>query len=496
MKVELFYIFISLCLTITYQNEQSNITLNITELTDESFSNYTKTFEFTLLFFHSQHCVPCLKAIPSIRRANYYLQSLNPPRSIALIDIESNSTKELQSKFPNQPIPYLYLYSSKMDKVLPYSGLLTARSLITFVLKNTGKNVNSLSSLEHIQSFINENITYMSVFNFKEGINEQFEELGRYFPYSLFANCFSEECKKYFNPKGDVLILKQFEKEDSRQRLDLTFTNVTDIQSIISKNSIPLVGPMTDFATEIIFRFSLNSIGYIKVNNETKSMNSTLDEIKEQLSKDNSKISHCFIYDIHNNPTDASILRYMGFEIDSFKQDKLFILSFEEEDNFKIYRKKNKQNLNEFIQGYLKGELKAEIKSEAEPKRQPKENFKIIVGKTFNKEIAQNINQDVILGFVTINCPECENVQDILLKLSDQYKDNHSLLFALTDPNSNDIPNIDTKVLLAKVKPLIRFYYRKKEDGYIDYKGEYTQEDVEKWILEHYHNYVESTTDL
>ena len=494
MKVELLIIILSLLYISTYQNE--NITLNITELTDESFSNYTKQYEFTLLFFHSKNCIPCRKAMSSLRRANYYLQSLNPPRAIALIDIESNSTKDIQSRFPNQPLPYLYLYSSKMDKVLPYSGLLTSRSIITYVLKNTGKNVNSLTSLEHIQSFINENITYMSVFNFKEGINEQFEELSRYYPYSLFANCFSEECKKYFNPKGDILILKQFEKEQSRQRIDLPFTNVTYIQSIISKNSIPLVGPMTDFATEIIFRFSLNSIGYIKVDNETKSMNATIDEIKEYLIKDNSNISHCFIYDIHNNPTDASILRYMGFEIDSFKQDKLFILSFEEEDNFKIYKKKNKQTIPDFIKGYLKGELKAEIKSEAEPKRQPKENFKIIVGKTFNKEIAQNTNQDVVLGFVTINCPECETVQDILLNLSEQYKDNHSILFALTDPNSNDIPNVDIKDLLSKGKPLIRFYYRKKDDGYIDFKGEYNQEEIEKWISEHHHNYVESTTDL
>ena len=214
MKVELLIIILSLLYISTYQNE--NITLNITELTDESFSNYTKQYEFTLLFFHSKNCIPCRKAMSSLRRANYYLQSLNPPRAIALIDIESNSTKDIQSRFPNQPLPYLYLYSSKMDKVLPYSGLLTTRSIITYVLKNTGKNVNSLTSLEHIQSFINENITYMSVFNFKEGINEQFEELSRYYPYSLFANCFSEECKKYFNPKGDILILKQFEKEQSR----------------------------------------------------------------------------------------------------------------------------------------------------------------------------------------------------------------------------------------------------------------------------------------
>ena len=102
MKVELLIIILSLLYISTYQNE--NITLNITELTDESFSNYTKQYEFTLLFFHSKNCIPCRKAMSSLRRANYYLQSLNPPRAIALIDIESNSTKDIQSRFPNQAI--------------------------------------------------------------------------------------------------------------------------------------------------------------------------------------------------------------------------------------------------------------------------------------------------------------------------------------------------------------------------------------------------------
>ena len=58
-------------------------------------------------------------------------------------------------------VPFFYLYSSKADKILPYSGLLTFRSVVTFVMKNTGKSVNYLSTLSHIISFIDDKITYM-----------------------------------------------------------------------------------------------------------------------------------------------------------------------------------------------------------------------------------------------------------------------------------------------------------------------------------------------
>lgn len=479
-------------------NEQIKKELDSSQLpilTDANFTDFLKQNDFTLLFFHSPNCEPCLEILPEITKAHQYLQSLNPPRLIASIDIESELTSKIKGQYPMKLVPFFYLYSSKADKILPYSGLLTFRSVVTFVMKNTGKSVNNLSTLSHILSFIDDKITYMSVINFKEELANQFVEISKHYSYCLFANCFTDECRKYFQPKNDLIILKQFEEEPNKQRIDLKYTDSSKTINMINKNTLPLIGNMTDFATEIIFEYSLNTIGYIIANNNTDSQKE-ISEIKTNIDNENIPISHCFIFDITNNKRDISILRYLGFEVESFSVNKVFILSFEEEDNIKIYKKKKNQNIDTFIAKFTNGALTPQIKSEAKPTTHPKKNLKIIVGKTFDKEIQQNYHQDVILSFVTINCKECNLVQEIIFKLSTKFANVNSLLFGFTDPSSNDIPDIDVKDLLSNSKSLIRFYFKNKEKGYVDYKGQIKEDKIEEWILSLNPDYGESVTDL
>lgn len=477
------------------QMKENSHSAQLPILADSNFTDFLKQNDFTFLFFNSPNCEPCLEILPEIIKAHQYLQSLNPPRIIASINVESELTSKIKQQYPMKLIPFFYLYSSKTEKILPYTGLLTFRSVVTFVMKNTGKSVNNLSTLSHILSFIDENITYMSVINFKEELSNQFIEISKKYTYCLFANCFTDECKKYFHPKQDLIILKQFEEDPNKQRIDLKYSDSSSTINMINKHSLPLVGNMTDFATEIIFEYSLNIIGYIMVKNKTDSQKE-INEIKSIIDNEDIPISHCFVFDIANNKRDTSILRYLGFEVESFSLNKVFILSFEEVDNIKVYKKKKNQSINTFIAKFTNGTLTPQIKSEAKPTTHPKKNLKIIVGKTFDKEIQQNYHQDVILSFITINCKECNLVQDIIFKLSTKFSGVDTLLFGFTDPSSNDIPDINVKDLLANSKSLIRFYFRNKEKGYIDYKGQIKEDKIEEWILSLNPDYGESVTDL
>lgn len=448
----------------------------IIQLDDKNFTNFTKTNAFTFIVIHAPWCDQCEALLKEVNIANEYISELNPPRYIASVDLEGSNTHEIESVLELSSVPAMYL--SFKDKYVEYKGLLKASSIITFILKNSGKAVNTLSTLEHITDFINPKTTYMSAISFRKSNEQSFEQIAKQITYCLFANCYSEECFNYFKPQSDFIILKPFEIE-KYLRIDLSYESETKLLSSIYLNTLPSLGKFSDFGIDIIFKNEIRSLCFIEVNknNDSKIVRDFIDKHYQEY--------YVFVFDV-TDKKDIELLGFFGYEPNDFTFNEIFLIDFPTKQ-FAIYRMKQEEktlsveSIEEFLNNAKTNVIQREMRSEAVPKNQPRKNLKIIVGKTFEKEVLKNNKQVVIVGYVIANCEKCNLLQQIFDSLSNRYEDNDDILFALIDPVFNDIPGL---TINTPFSPLIHYYLKDKSKPYILFDKSITAKNLIDFIKE------------
>lgn len=450
-------------------------------LNDLNFTNFTKANTFTFIVLHAPWCEQCETLLKEVNIANEYVSNLNPPRYISSIDLEDNNTRITEGFLQINGVPSMFL--SLKDKYIEYHGLPKASSIITFILKNSGKSVNILSTLEHIKEFIDPKTTYMSVISFNNSYDKSFEQIANEVQYSLFAKCHNEVCLDYFKPQNDFIILKPFEKE-KRQRIDLNYKSDSKLLKAIYLNSLPLIGKLSDFAIDIIFKNEISSICFIEAN-KSNDINMVRDFIDKHYQE-----YYVFVFDIKDKK-DIELLGFFGYEPTDFKTNEIFLIDFPTKQ-FAIYRMKQEQystinieSIEQFLNDIKIKVLQREKRSEAEPKDQPKNNLKVIVGKKFEKEVLLNNNQAVIIGYVIANCEKCDSLQIIFDTLSDKYTEKEDILFALIDPVFNDIPDLTIDIPFS---PIIHYYPKDKYKPPIVFNKEITTKNIINFIKENSQN--------
>ena len=466
----------------------------VPKLTDENFTNFTESIPFTLLYFHSpSECLDCQEINKEIAIANDLLTHLDTPRQIVHIDVsDSENTKKINKIFPVDNLPQILLYSSLMDKYLKFVGPYNSKGFFTFVTKNSANSlVINITDSKDIKSFLSPLTTYMAVVNFNENITQNIRNVSSKIPFVLFGNCFSELCKQILLPKSDIQIVKTFESGNSKE--SIISVNFTDNETLIKNimfNSLPRVGNLSSFATEVIYSSFACSIIYVRAKNE-KLENKEIEKIlKSGIYLDNNiNITYGFILDPMDNNDDYSILKLFGFSVDDYENDSIiFIIKFDFDDQYEIYemkeKNKNDNNVKLFVESFLKGEIKKNLKSESIPFRQPSENVRIIVGKNFKEEIMERNNASFLLAFYSIGCKKCQILEQIIWNYSLTYENDTDIVFGITDFMANDIPNVNSSELY--IEPIVRYYYKDKSKGYEDYKGEFTVDSIKEWFSKFY----------
>ena len=466
----------------------------VPKLTDENFTNFTKSHPFTLLYFHSPlTCLICEEVSEEISKANEILTHLDTPRQIAHIDIsQEEETKNIRKTYPTTALPRILLYSSMMDRYLNFIGPLTLKGFFTFVTKNTANSlVINITDAKDIKTFLNPLTTYLAVINFNESIVANVRNVSSKIPYALFGNCFNYLCKKILLPQSDIQIIKTFESGDTKESvIPINFTSNDSLTKDIMVNSVKRVGNLSTFATEVIFASSSNSIIFVRGKGE-KIDNKEIEKfLKSAIYLDsNNNITYGFILDPMGNNEDYNLLKLVGYSIYDYENNSVvFIIEFNEMSEYKIYQmkeiEKNNDTIISFVQSYVKGEIKSNLKSESIPLRQPKNNIRIIVGKNFNQEILDRNNASFLLGFYSYDCQKCQSIEQILLDLSYKFENDTNIVFGITDFMANEIPNINSTELL--LDPFVRYYYKDKSKGYEDYKGNFTLDDIKDWFSKFY----------
>ena len=470
-----------------YNNKIPNLMIG----TKENFTQIIKSNNFVLLFFHSPRSDSCHKLIDDMIKYTKILSELDDPLYIISINNDDKDNNAgLLKNFKIEKIPTFIIYNSINNRYKLYPNEKVINKVLTFFIKNSGELLLNLDTKKYLidKVFLDKKVSFESVILFNKEYENNFLNISKYIPFSLVGKCYEENCQKRFNynkNEYDYIMIKSFKDYSSNEYDKFKFLNETNEYYNILKNSINTIDYPSDFQRQIIFSARLDTINYIKKINENLSDN----EIKEMLQKiiddKSNNITFGIIFD-PNNATNKEILEISGFELEEYKDNGLiYIYNFVHGvKGSKIYQMNNKEiNLNsikQFLLDFKDKKIKPNIFSES-TKKDIKPNFKIIVGKNFEKIVLNNNEQAVFMVFAPIGCKNCDMMNYVLTEMSKRNKDNKEIIFCVGNPFLNVFKDFDVK--MYKGKAYVRYYFKDKSRGYEDFNYKFLiLEDTMKWI--------------
>ena len=507
-------------LILEYRKKFSKIKAII--LTDKNYTKYIQSNPYTLLYFHSVYDQNSIDFMPTFKFINDYLNGIKnysrylTPKvaAIDLSDDENNS--EIQSHYRLSAFPYFIIFSSIYNKYIQYTGYMTAQSIITFSMKATLDNILTIHDEKIFNLLLNPKLIYLSVFSMRSNFNfDEYYKVSQKFKFALFADCIGQNlCKNYFNESfyksNDIIISKMnlckndficeekpIKDNDSKPYfIPYNYTSFDDFIEFISLNIMPTIHNLTDFNFEIMNKNTLNTIIYIIGKNEKKSKKEISLILEKIIDNKKYKISWGSIVEPINSQNDYENVKLLSIEVEDYEQKGLVLIHSSNKitKEKEVYRMKNDElnNINEesiirFVNEYNSGIIKRDIKSEIIPKFHPKKNLRMVVGKTFEKEILNNNNKTIVLILVTLDMDNLHEIEDQIESLTIKFgKFNQTIIFNFLDPALNEMPDMPKYDIMKR--PYYRYYYKDKKKGFVDFKGKniLDQSQIENWIIDNY----------
>ena len=496
-------------------------------LTDENYTNYIKSNPYTLIYIHSPIDIHSKNFIPTHKYIHNFFNTKNsspnplPLKFVAIDLIDNENNEELQTLFRLNTFPFFIIYSSIYNSYIQYTGYMTAQSIITFCTKATMDNIITINKEKNnlLQNLFNPELTYMGLLSVSDRFNfDDYFRASQEMKFAIFGDCIGQKkCLEYLhNLKNktkidinntDIILIKNnlcendficdnniIDKESLL--IPYNYTTYDKFIEFISLNIIPPLHNLTDFNYEITLRNNFKTIIYIKGIKENKS-NKEISLILNKIIKEKKyEIQWGSILDPINSANDYESAKLFSVEVEDYYNKSLVIIYSRNKllkNEFNVYRLNNTniKEINEdiianFIHEFNSGFIKKDIKSELIPKTHPKKNLRMVVGKTFNKEILENYNKTNVLILLTLNMNNLHTIEDQIESLTIKFiQYNKTLVFNFLDPALNEMPNMPNYNI--NEKPYYRYYFKNKTIKYKDFKGNSSdQSEIEDWIIENY----------
>ena len=496
-------------------------------LTDENYTNYIKSNPYTLIYIHSPIDIHSKNFIPTYKYIHNFFNTKNsspnplPLKFVAIDLIDNENNEELQTLFRLNTFPFFIIYSSIYNSYIQYTGYMTAQSIITFCTKATMDNIITINKEKNnlLQNLFNPELTYMGLLSVSDRFNfDDYFRASQEMKFAIFGDCIGQKkCLEYLhNLKNktkidinntDIILIKNnlcendficdnniIDKESLL--IPYNYTTYDKFIELISLNIIPPLHNLTDFNYEITLKNNFKTIIYIKGIKENKS-NKEISLILNKIIKEKKyEIQWGSILDPINSANDYESAKLFSVEVEDYYNKSLVIIYSRNKllkNEFNVYRLNNTniKEINEdiianFIHEFISGFIKKDIKSELIPKTHPKKNLRMVVGKTFNKEILENYNKTNVLILLTLNMNNLHTIEDQIESLTIKFiQYNKTLVFNFLDPALNEMPNMPNYNI--NEKPYYRYYFKNKAIKYKDFKGNSSdQSEIEDWIIENY----------
>ena len=491
-------------------------------VTDKNYTEFIKSHPYTLIYFHSIYDQDSINFLPTFKFINDYLNSFINytsflPTSIITVDLsDDENNSEIQSHYRLTAFPFFIIFSSIYNKYIQYTGYMNAQSIITFTMKATLDNILTMNDEGRFYQLINPKLTYLSVFTMRSNFNfDEYYKASQYFKFALFGDCIKQnKCLNYFNKlkyqNCDIIIAKMnlckndficgektiMDKSDKPYFIQYNYTSFDEFIEFISLNIMPPIHNLTDFNYEKMNKNYFNTIIYILGKKEKKSKKEISLILQKILENKKNGIPWGSILDPINSQNDYESAKSLSIEVEDYEQNGLVLIHSsnkikKEHDTYRIKLKDikeiNEELIIRFVNEYNSGIIKRDIKSEIIPRHHPKKNLRMVVGKTFDKEILKNNNKTIVLILVTLNMDNLHEIEDQIESLSIKFGIyNQTIIFNFLDPAVNEMPDMPKYDIYKR--PFYRYYYKDKSKGFVDFKGNnyLDQSEIEDWIIYNY----------
>ena len=499
--------------------------INPIVLTDENYTNYIKTNPYTLIYMHSSIDIHSKNFIPTFKYIHNFLNTKNSsvtplPMRCATLDLtDDENNSELQTMFRLNTFPFFIIYSSIYNSYIRYTGYMTTQSIITFCTKASMDNIITMNKDNKLfKNLFNPELIYMALLSISDKFNfDEYYRASQEIKFAIFGDCIGQKkCQDYLsnlNNKNlninntDIIFIKNnlcqndfiCAKDNINKEsvlIPYNYTSYNKFIEFISLNIMPPLLNLTDFNYEMILKNNFKTIIYIRGTKEKKS-NEEISLILDKIIKEKKYgIKWGSILDPMNSANDYESVKLFSIEVEDFYNKSLVIIHSRDKmlnNEFNVYRLNNAniKEINEdtiinFVNLYNSGFVKKDIKSELIPKTHPKKNLRMVVGKTFDKEVLKNYNKTNVLILLTLNMKNLHVIEDQIESITIKFMlYNKTLVFNFLDPAVNEMPDMPNYNILEK--PFYRYYFKNKTIKYIDFKGNSSdQSEIEDWIIENY----------
>ena len=499
--------------------------INPIVLTDENYTNYIKTNPYTLIYMHSSIDIHSKNFLPTFKYIHNFLNTKNSsvtplPMRCATLDLtDDENNSELQTMFRLNTFPFFIIYSSIYNSYIRYTGYMTTQSIITFCTKASMDNIITMNKENKLfKNLFNLELTYMALLSINDKFNfDEYYRASQEIKFAIFGDCIGQKkCQDYLsnlNNKNlninntDIILIKNnlcqndfiCAKDNINKEsvlIPYNYTSYDKFIEFISLNIMPPLLNLTDFNYEMILKNNFKTIIYIRGTKEKKS-NEEISLILDKIIKEKKYgIKWGSILDPMNSANDYESVKLFSIEVEDFYNKSLVIIHSRDKmlnNEFNVYRLNNTniKEINEdtiinFVNLYNSGFVKKDIKSELIPKTHPKKNLRMVVGKTFDKEVLKNYNKTNVLILLTLNMKNLHVIEDQIESITIKFMlYNKTLVFNFLDPALNEMPDMPNYNILEK--PFYRYYFKNKTIKYIDFKGNSSdQSEIEDWIIENY----------
>lgn len=452
----------------------------IIELDDSNYNTSILSHNISFISIQSASCEKCKSVYKELEEASELLSSKDV--HFGVIDVNSTKTQNIVKLFNFDTFPSLFLIRN--NRTSAYHAVFKANAIVTFITKLGESQPRNITTLEELNQALDPKINYMSLIIFNRTRSYNYNYVNSLNKFCTFAYCDTEICFKKYNisDNADYMIVRNFELDKSEKKQILfNYTNEDTLLDNVIFYSLPKVSIFSDFAAEIAYKKRINTIFLVKTNKGNDDKNEK--ELREVLA--NYTQGQFIGLILHSTKEDEKeILNFFGFDKNDFNKNFIFILSFKGKErgiNYLMKQEINLENLAHFIEEYQSGKIYPSPRSEGEPSSHPKENLRIVVAKTFQKEVLQNNKQSIVIAYVNDGCAKCQEVKEIFNKLADKNKNKKDLLFVFIDPIYNDVGKFPN-TLTARDLPVIEYYDIDKTAEGIKFKGGFEYEKIEKFV--------------
>ena len=403
-----------------------------------TFDAAVKEFGPLLVEFYAPWCGHCKKLKPEYAEAASMLKA----EGLKVAMVDATEEKELASRFQIQGFPTLKFFAASGTSS-EYSGAREARAIAEFVRKKSGPVTVPVDTVESVNNLIvgkSDAVVFVGFFA-DAGTKNLFEEVAKANDDAAFAVSESDALRAEYKIAAGAAGLVAVNNFASQPQLVVFEGDVTAdaVSTFVAKNSLPYIIPFRQETVAKIFQGTVKQHYLLFADPAAPETETIYNDFREIAKEFAGKLLFVSV-----DPKEAKVVEYFG--ITNFPSAAIANM----EGAMKKYIIEggvSLENLKSFLTSYLDGGLKPSLKSEPEPPADPTSSVRVLVGKTFEREVINGDKEFDLVEFYAPWCGHCKSLAPIWENLAAAYKDSREVGIYKMDYTANEIdfPGVTVK---------------------------------------------------